>query len=123
VAAGEGPVKICVPMKSSMVHNHFGKAPEFMLISVEERTILGRETIKNPGREKGAVLELMPANGVTHVIAGGMGVRAKGILAEHNIVIITGALGSIDTVVERFLKGELRSTEAPCCGDNLCGKK
>jgi predicted Fe-Mo cluster-binding NifX family protein len=122
VAEGEGPVKLCVPMKSSMVHNHFGKAPEFMLITVEEKTILGRETIKNPGREKGAALELMPAHGVTHVIAGGMGVRAKGILAEHGIVIITGALGSIDNAVERFLKGELRSAEAPCCGDNLCGK-
>ena len=115
-------MKICVPMKSTMVHNHFGKAPEFMLIVVEEKTIVSRETIKNPGREKGAVLELMPANGVTHVITGGMGEKAKGILREHNIVVVTGALGSIDNSVDRFLKGELKPAEMSCCNENLCGK-
>lgn len=66
-------MKICVPMKSSMVHNHFGKAPAFMLLAVEERKVVSKEVISNPGREKGAALELMPAHGVTHVIAGGMG--------------------------------------------------
>jgi len=115
-------MKICVPMKSTMVHNHFGKAPEFMLLVVEEGKVVSRETIKNPGREKGAVLELMPACGVTHVISGGMGERAKGILRGYNIVVVTGALGSIDNAVERLLKGELKPVEAPCCGDNLCGK-
>jgi len=58
-------MKICVPMKSSMVHNHFGKAPEFMLLTVEERKVTSKEVVKNPGREKGAILELMPALGVT----------------------------------------------------------
>lgn len=116
-------MKICVPMKGTMVHNHFGKAPEFMLISVEERKVAGKETIKNPGREKGAVLELMPGHGVTHIITGGMGERAKGILTESNIVIVTGALGSIDNAVDRFLKGELKPAEAKCCDENLCGKK
>lgn len=115
-------MKICVPMKSTMVHNHFGKAPEFMLLVVEERKVISKEVIPNPGREKGAVIELMPAHGVTHVIAGGMGTRAKGILRERGIVIVTGALGSIDNSVDRFLKGELRSEEAACCNDNLCGK-
>ncbi len=116
-------MKICVPMKSSMVHNQFGKAPEFMLISVEEMKVVSKDIIKNPGREKGAVLELMPAHGVTHIISGGMGERAKGILKESDIVIITGALGSIDNAVERFLNGELKPEDASCCGDNLCGKK
>ena len=116
-------MKICVPMKGTMVHNHFGKAPEFMLLTVEERNVTSREVVGNPGREKGAVLELMPAHGVTHVISGGMGERARGILREKDIVIVTGALGSIENVVGRFLKGELKPAEAPCCGDNLCGKK
>lgn len=115
-------MKICVPMKSTMVHNHFGKAPEFMLLVVEDRIIVSRETIKNPGREKGAVLELMPVHGVTHIIAGGMGERAKGILKEHNITVVTGALGSIDNALDRFLKGELKPAEARCCDENLCGK-
>ena len=115
-------MKICVPMKSTMVHNHFGKAPEFMLLVVEEGKVVSREKVPNPGREKGTVLELMPAHGVTHVIAGGMGERAKGILKEHNIVIVTGALGSIDNAVDRFLKGELKPAEVPCCNENLCGK-
>jgi predicted Fe-Mo cluster-binding NifX family protein len=109
-------------MKSNMVNNHFGKAPEFMLISVEERKIVGREMIQNPGREKGAVLELMPAHGVTHIIAGGMGERAKGIFEESNIVVITGVLGSIDNAVDNFLKSELKPVEIKCCDENLCGK-
>jgi len=109
-------------MKSTMVHNHFGKAPEFMLLTVEEKTIVSLETMANPGREKGAVLELMPDRGVTHVIAGGMGEKAKGILKEHNIVVVTGALGSIDNVVDRFLKGEMKPADVSCCNENLCGK-
>ena len=115
-------MKICVPMKSTMVHNHFGKAPEFMLITIEEKAIVSRETMANPGREKGAVLELMPAHGVTHIIAGGMGEKAKGILKEHNIVVVTGALGSIDNVVDRFIKGELKPAGVACCDENLCNK-
>ena len=115
-------MKICIPMKSTMVHNHFGKAPEFMLITVVEMAVVSRETMPNPGREKGAVLELMPAHGVTHIITGGMGEKAKGVLKAHNIVVVTGALGSIDNAVDRFLKGELKPAEMACCGDNLCGK-
>ncbi len=115
-------MKICVPMKGTMVHNHFGKAPEFMLLAIEGRAVVAREVVPNPGREKGAVLELMPAHGVTHVIAGGMGARAKEILGQRRIVIVTGALGSIENAVDRFLRGELGSAEAACCNDNLCGR-
>jgi predicted Fe-Mo cluster-binding NifX family protein len=115
-------MKICVPMKGTMVNNHFGKASEFMLLVVEDNKIASREVVPNPGREKGAVLELMPAYGVTHIITGGMGERAKGVFREQHIVIVTGALGSIDNNVDRFLKGELKPADVPCCNENLCGK-
>lgn len=114
-------MKVCVPMKSTMVHNHFGKAPEFTMAIVEGGKVISKEIVKNPGRENQLVIKLMPEQGVTHIITGGMGEKAKGMLREHNIVIITGVLGSIDTNLERFMKGELASKDAPCANEHKCG--
>lgn len=114
-------MKVCVPMKSTMVGNHFGKAPEFSMFIVEGGGIVSREIVKNPGRENGMVVKLMPEQGVTHIITGAMGSKARGIMEEHRIAVITGVMGSIDTAVERFLKGELASKDAPCAGEHKCG--
>lgn len=116
-------MKICVPMKSTMIHNHFGRAPEFTMIVVEAKNVVSREVVKNPGREQGHVPNMMPEHGVTHVIAGGIGQRAKTILKGHNIVVISGVMGSIDNALDRFIKGELKSQDKECCGDNVCGLK
>jgi predicted Fe-Mo cluster-binding NifX family protein len=114
-------MKVCIPMKSSMVGNHFGKAPEFSMFLIEENSIISREIVKNPGRENALVVKLMPEQGVTHIITGAMGSKARAMMQEHQIVVISGVLGSIDTAVLRFIRGELVSTDAPCADEHKCG--
>lgn len=114
-------MKVCIPMKSTMVGNHFGKAPEFSMFLIEEKNIISREIVKNPGRENGMVLKLMPEHGVTHIITGAMGDKARAVMQEHQIVIISGVLGSIDVTVQRFIRGELVSKDAQCADEHKCG--
>jgi predicted Fe-Mo cluster-binding NifX family protein len=114
-------MKVCIPMKSTMVGNHFGKAPEFSMFLIEENNIISREIIKNPGRENGMVLKLMPEQCVTHIITGAMGDKARTVMQEYQIVVISGVLGSIDATVQRFIRGELASKDAPCAGEHKCG--
>jgi predicted Fe-Mo cluster-binding NifX family protein len=108
-------------MKSTMVNNHFGKAPEFSIFLIEEKNIISREIVKNPGRENAMVVKMMPEQGVTHIITGAMGSKARDMMRDHQIIVITGVLGSIETNVQRFINGELVSKDAPCADEHKCG--
>ena len=45
---------------------------------------------------------------VTHLIAGGMGVRARDLFAQKGIEVIIGVEGPIDKIVAGFLSGEIQ---------------
>jgi predicted Fe-Mo cluster-binding NifX family protein len=52
--------------------------------------------------------------GVNAIIAGGMGARARVLFAENNIQTLTGVQGTVDEVIEKFLRRELEP------GPDLC---
>ena len=114
-------MKVCIPKSDLKVSRHFGKAPEFALVVVEQNKIVSAGVVPNPGREKVKVPVYIAAFGVTHVIAAGIGNPAAAILDDAGIEVYSGAMGSIDTVLERFLKGELKSKKMSCAGENKCG--
>jgi predicted Fe-Mo cluster-binding NifX family protein len=112
---------VCIPKSDNKVSRHFGKAPEFALVSVDGSALLSAVVIPNPGREKVKVPAFVAALGATCVIAAGIGNPAVAMLGEQGIEVYAGAMGSIDTVLERFLKGELKSKKMSCAGENKCG--
>jgi predicted Fe-Mo cluster-binding NifX family protein len=115
-------MKACMPKASKMVGRHFGKSPEFICFTIDGGKVVLTEVHPNPGRDKINVPEMVAGFEVTHVVAYGIGSKAKNILSGRGVTVISGAAGSIDTVLEKFLKGELRPEDAPCAGEHACQK-
>ena len=114
-------MKVCMPKNDRMITRHFGKANEFAFIVIEDGKYVSSEVVPNPGREKVGVPKFIVAYGPTHVIAAGIGNPAIVVFKKHGVEVYAGALGSIDTILERFLKGELKSKKMSCAGENKCG--
>ena len=120
-------LKVCIPKSDTKVSRHFGKAPEFAFFLVENSKVVSTEAIPNPGREKGQVPQLMIEHRVTHVVTAAIGPQAVGILHENGIEVYADAIGMVDTILERFIKGELKpaakKSHMPCAGENICSNR
>jgi predicted Fe-Mo cluster-binding NifX family protein len=101
-------------MEGTTVSQHYGHTPEFQIVTIEDGKIVSREVYKSPGHEPGLLPKVMAEFGVTHVIAGGLGNKAREMFNERNITVISGVTGDIDDAIRAFIDGKLVS------GKNLC---
>ncbi len=107
---------IGISSELSRVYPHFGRAPEFTLVKIENNKVVEKRVIPNPGHTVGSIPKLMKENDVNYMIAGGMGHRARDFFNQYNIEIITGVEGDIDNIIEKILNGEIKNLQ----GENLC---
>ena len=110
-------IMMAVPVADGKLCNHFGHCEEFALVSADPdtRQILFFRTLKAPPHQPGLLPRWLHEQGVTVVIAGGMGRRAQDLFAQNGIQVVVGAPADApETLVRQFLAGDLR------CGDNLC---
>jgi predicted Fe-Mo cluster-binding NifX family protein len=107
-------MKVCIPMEGTTVSQHFGHTPEFLIVTIEDGKIISREIFKSPGHEPGLLPKIMSEFGVTDVIAGGLGNKAREMFNERNITVISGVTGTIDDAIQAFIAGKL------VAGKNLC---
>jgi len=107
-------MKVCIPIEGTMVSQHFGHTPEFLIVAIEDGKVVSRKVEKSPGHEPGLLPKLMASWGVTHVITGGLGKRALDMFSERNIEVISGVMGTADEALKAFLEGTL------VAGENLC---
>jgi ATP-binding protein involved in chromosome partitioning len=110
-------MRVAVPVTDGKVSPHFGHCSHFGLFDVDEATkaIVRREVIASPGHQPGFLPAWLAEEGVSAVIASGMGSRAQTIFNENHIEVVIGALGDDpEKVVLDYVKGELTT------GDNIC---
>lgn len=107
-------MKIAVPSIGANVCQHFGHCVNFRLFETEDENIVSETSIPNPGHRPGYLPNFLADLGVKLVIAGGLGGGAAQIFEERNVVIVAGATGNARVAVERYLKGELKSTGEIC---------
>jgi ATP-binding protein involved in chromosome partitioning len=110
-------MKYAVPITGGVVASHFGHCEEFALFDVNEESkkILRKELVSSPGHQPGLLPEWLAEQGVSLVIAGGMGSRAQSLFQQNRIGVVTGILESDpEKVVQRYLNGKLNS------GPNIC---
>ena len=110
-------MKIAIPLANGRLSMHFGHCEEFALVEVdiEEKKILGTETLTPPSHTPGALPAFLNEKGANVIIAGGMGQRAQQLFTQNNIEVAIGA--SADTpeqIVSDYLDGSLQT------GDNIC---
>ena len=110
-------MRYAVPVTDGKLAAHFGHCSHFALIDVDDETmtIEKKEIIASPGHQPGFLPAWLAEEGVSVVIAGGMGSRAQAIFKENRIEVIIGVLGDDpEELVLDYIKGSLEA------GDNIC---
>ncbi len=110
-------MRYAVPVADGKVAAHFGHCSHFALFDVDEAAVavVNKEIIPSPGHQPGLLPVWLAEEGVSVVIAGGMGSRAQALFSEHRIGVVVGVLGDDpEKAVLDYIKGELAR------GDNIC---
>lgn len=105
---------VAVAAMGSTVAGHFGHCEQFIFFETDGSSILAEKTVANPGHKPGFLPNFLADNGAQAVISGGMGGGAVEIFNERNVEVIIGVQGEAKEAVEKYLKGELKSTGSIC---------
>ncbi|MFC2045509.1 NifB/NifX family molybdenum-iron cluster-binding protein [Chloroflexota bacterium] len=110
-------MRYAVPVSGGGLSAHFGHCENFALFDVEdeERRIIRKELVPAPEHQPGLLPEWLAEQGVSVVIADGMGLRAQSLFNESNIEVVVGACeNDPEKAVLMYLDGNLVT------GDNVC---
>lgn len=107
-------MRVAISTDQGYVSAHFGRCSTYTILEIKDGQILSREEIPNPGHRPGFLPQFLSGKGVTCIIAGGMGPRAQSLFVQRNIETITGVQGSVEEVIDKFLKQELEPGEDLC---------
>jgi len=107
-------MKIAISTDSGNVCAHFGRAPEFTFVTIEDNQVLKKEVLQNPGHSVGSIPQFVNQQGAKYMIAGGMGRRAEDFFNQYGIEVIVGISGKIEDVIKKILDGTLEGGESLC---------
>ena len=106
---------IAVPISNNCLCQHFGHCVKFAIFETKNKKITGEKYLNPPPHEPGVLPAWLAKQGVTHIIAGGMGQRAISLFNLQNIHVFTGAEEKPASILaEEFLKDKLTT------GTNAC---
>ena len=107
-------MKIAISSDSGNVSAHFGRAPEFTFITIENNQVVEKKVLPNPGHTVGSVPQFINNQGTKFMVTGGMGHRAQDFFNQYGIEVIMGISGKIDDVIKKVLDGTLEGGESLC---------
>lgn len=110
-------MRLAIPMADGKVASHFGHCSHFVLYDVDPTTrkIVGKEVIPSPGHQPGFLPAWLAEEGVSVIVAKGMGSRAQAFFRENRIEVVVGALGDEpEKLALDYVNGQL------VIGDNIC---
>jgi len=110
-------MKIAIPTLEGKLATHFGHCEKFAIIDidVDGKKIIKREDLTPPPHEPGVLSRWLGEQGVTHIIAGGMGAHAHNLFTEQKIEVVIGAEIELpELLVNKLLSGDLKSGQNSC---------
>jgi len=107
-------MKIAIAKDGSQVSHHFGRCAEYTIVEIENKEILKKEIVQNPGHEPGFLPKFLNELGVSFILSGGMGPKAINLFREMDIEPIVGVSGDVDKIITEFLDGTLKVGESDC---------
>jgi len=108
-------MKIAIPTANGRLCPHFGHCETFAIVTVENGAVKSSEAMAPPPHEPGVLPRWLHEQGVTVIIAGGMGQRAQAFFAQFGIEVVVGAQADEPArIVRAYLDGALAT------GDNVC---
>ena len=108
-------MKIAVTTQHTQVFPHFGRTPEFYVVTTKEGKITEESIIAAPAEGHGALVGFLVSQGIDTLICGGIGGGAVNSLRAAGIQIFAGASGAVKEQVLSLLAGQL-----PQQGDANC---
>jgi ATP-binding protein involved in chromosome partitioning len=110
-------MKYAVPVTGGTMSPHFGHCEQFALFDVEEqkKEITNKELVASPEHQPGLLPRWLAEQGVSVIIASGMGPRAQDIFQQNGIGVVLGAL---ETDPEKAVLSHIKGVLAT--GDNIC---
>ena len=110
-------MRYAIPVSGGKIATHFGHCEQFALIEVDEarNVIVKKEIVDSPGHEPGLLPVWLAEEGVSVIIASGMGSRAQELFGQNRIKVAINAMGSDpEKVVRDYIRGTLE------VGDDIC---
>ncbi len=107
-------LKIVICTESGNVAQHFGRAPWFTFVTIENNKVTEKDALPNPGHTVGSIPKFINEQGATCMITGGIGHRAVDFFNQYGIEVIRGVIGSVDDTIGKILDGTLEG------GENIC---
>jgi predicted Fe-Mo cluster-binding NifX family protein len=100
----------------SMVAQHFGHAPFFIMVDMENGEVTAVQDVTNPfaqAHQPGQIPGFIHEQKANVILSGGMGGRAIAFFEQLGIKAATGATGTVRQSLENYLGGKLQEA-APC---------
>lgn len=120
-------MKIAITYEHEQVFQHFGKCPGFMMIELEDGSVLTQEYLDANGNGHSALVTFLQQQKIDILVCGGIGQGARDALKQANIELISGAKGHIDIIINKLTKGTLVDDPSGMCnhhhdGEHDCGE-
>lgn len=111
-------MKIAVPVGSvNEVDSHFGHCESYGVYNISDKNeIIAINRIQSPEGCgcKSDIASVLAADGVTIMLAGGIGGGAINVLNNSGIQVIRGCAGDATEVVNQYLKGQVMDSGNSC---------
>lgn len=109
-------MKIAVPNDNGKVNQHFGRSREFAILELEDRKVVSQRIVSAEDLQHNhtGLADLISAQAVEAVLAGGIGPFALEALEKKGLKVITGVEGDINDAAVKYAGGDLVSKGAAC---------
>jgi len=111
-------MKIAVPVtKENQIDGHFGHCESYGVFTIsDKKEIAGIESIESPQGCgcKSDIASVLASDGVTVMLAGGIGGGAINVLNNSGIEVIRGCFGDATEVVKLYLSGLVKDSGSNC---------
>ncbi len=108
--------KIAVPVdENGLLDGHFGHCKFFAVLTVVDKNIVDEQKLVPPPHEPGLLPKWLAEQGVTEVLAGGMGQKAIQIFNYNDVNVWVGApRKTARELAEGFLHSSIQFTANYC---------
>jgi predicted Fe-Mo cluster-binding NifX family protein len=111
-------MKVAIPLKANnQVDDHFGHCAFYSVFSVSENGDVNEENIIEATQGCGCksnIASVLANQGVTVMLAGGIGEGAINVLNNAGIEVIRGCSGDVNALVKQYVAGVVADSGVSC---------
>ena len=100
-------MKIAIPCENGEVLQHFSRAQEFNIYSIEDIKPIEKEQVRFDDADHNKAARGLKEKGVDLIICGSIGPEARSAVENAHMLLISGVSGEAGQAIDRFLDGSL----------------